>query len=191
MSRNVELLPDEYLARPVYRKRVGQWAVLALALSGLVCVFAYFQRKDIDRLKQEIVPLRQSVDELRKMGDRFAHLTGEFENATARQSVIDRLRKGTPEWSRVMEELSDATNGELWFLEVTLHEMDEDKEDGGVRGSQIRIQGVAPSNVEITQFMRRLSASKHFRELQLESSREPQSQDRNEKVEFGIGGIAL
>lgn len=191
MKRSVELLPDEYLARPVYRKRAGQWAVVALALTGIVCVFGYFQRKDIERLKQEIVPLRQSVDELRKMGDRFAHLTGEFEKATARQSMADRLRKETPEWSHVMKELSEATNGELWLLEVTLHEIEEVTEDDGAHGSQIHIQGAAPSNVEINQFLRRLSASKHFRGLQLEASHEPQSQGRNEKVEFGISGIAL
>lgn len=190
MKRSVELLPDEYLARPVYKKRIGQWSILTLALLGLVVVFGFFQRKDVVRLEREIGPLRQSVDELKGMGDRFALLTEELENATERQSVIDLLQK-TPEWSDLMRELSGATNGELWFLNVTIREMENDIEDDRVRNPRVQIEGVAPSNAEVSQFMRRLSASKHLRELQLESSHERQSQDGNVKVEFEISGIAL
>ena len=190
MTGNVELLPDNYLARPVYRRRIGQWAILTIALSGLVCLFGYLQPKDVVRLEQEIVLLRQGVHELEAMGNRFALLTEELEYAAARQGVADFLQI-TPEWSDLLKDLSDATNGDLWLEEVTIRESEGETDDDRVPSSHIEIQGVAPSNVEIGEFMRRLSASKHFQELQLESSHEPQSPDGSVKVEFEISGIAL
>lgn len=190
MKRSVELLPDEYLARPVYRKRIGQWVMITIALSGIACLFGYFQPRDVARLKQETVLLQQSVYELQGMGDRFALLAEELEIAAARQEVVNGLQK-TSEWSDLLRDLSDLTQGDLWFIEVNISEIDDDRDGGAARRSRIQIKGVAPSNVEINQFMRRLSASKHLRELQLESSHESQSPDGNVKVEFGIGGIAL
>ena len=190
MTRNVELLPDKYLARPAYKKRIGQWAILTIALSGLVCLFGYLQPKDVVRLEQEIVLLRQSVYELEALGDRFALLREELENAAARQDVVDLLQK-TPAWSDLLKDLSGATNGDVWFEEVTIHEFVDETDDDRAPHSRIQIKGVAPSNAQIGEFMRRLSASKHFQELQLESSHEPQSPDGSVKVEFEISGIAL
>lgn len=190
MSRRVELLPDEYLARPIYTKRIKQWMLITIALSGLVCFFAYFQRKDVARLEREIVPIRQSIAEFKGTGDRFALLAEELEIAAAQQSVADRLQK-TSDWSLLLKDLCDTTHGELWFVELSIHEKDSGTNDEDAGRSRIRIKGMAPSNAEISQFMRRLSVSKHFRELSLESSHEPRSQDGSVKVEFEISGIAL
>ena len=118
MTGNVELLPDNYLARPVYRRRIGQWAILTIALCGLVCLFGYLQPKDVVRLEQEIVLLQQGVYELEAMGNRFALLTEELEYAAARQGVADFLQI-TPEWSGRVEDLSEGTDGDLGVDRVT------------------------------------------------------------------------
>lgn len=186
MNRPVELLPDEYLARPVYRRRFRQWVLVTIALSSVVCLFAYARPSDSERLERELVPLRQRAEQLEGLGNRFALLKNELEDTVARQNVVDDLLDA-PEWSYLLNDLCKATNNELWIVELTLSDNDVD----GVRGSRLQIRGVAPSNAEISRFTSRLSASPHFRDIQLESSRESTTDEENVKVEFGISGIAL
>ena len=190
MNRDVELLPDEFFVRAMYKKRAVMWVLVSIALVGAVCLVAYLQAGMVTRLERENAPLRQSVDSLKGMGDQVASLAKGLEVTAGRQRALEDILK-KPEWSALIREVAQATDGELWLTELTIIELSSDESRGGAITSSIVMRGVAPSNLEVSRFMRRLSASGHLEELQLDSSHRPRSQDGSSKVEFGISGTAL
>lgn len=190
MNRDVELLPEEYFARGVYRKRIVLWALASIVLTAIVCGAAYLQAERVARLEEENVPLRQSVDTLKGLGDQVASLAKDLEVAAGRQRVVEGLLEKT-QWSALINEVAKATDGQLWLTEFRISEIVSYDSDEDANTSSIEMRGVAPSNLEVSQFMRRLSISGHLYQLQLNSSHAPRSQDGNSKVEFGISGVAL
>lgn len=157
----INLLPIKQLQAEVTRRRqitVGS-AVLATVLVLLLGVYLY-QSHQLSSLETELAGLRTELRVLNSKVKEVADLQVKIKESRGKQKIIDDLSRKKIGPVLVMASLSRATPTSLWLTDL--------KETGGT----VTMNGLAVDNETIADFMRSLSASKFFTNVELIESTE-------------------
>lgn len=157
----INLLPIKQLQAEVTRQRqitVGS-AVLGTVLVLLGGVYLY-QSHQLSSLETELAGLRTELRVLNSKVKEVADLQVKIKESRGKQKIIDDLNRKKIGPVLVMASLSRATPTSLWLTDL--------KETGGT----VTMNGLAVDNETIADFMRSLSASKFFTNVELVESTE-------------------
>lgn len=192
MKQSVNMMPDEYFATVIVRKRIAAWVAIAvLAVVGSMAL-SYPATVRAKHKLSVLEPLRQNVASMEKWGERIPSVTTSLRAARTQQQAVSELLN-EPFWNGLLADMAAATNGELCItqLDITKHVIDAGGKNKKTEIPVVTISGMAPGNAEVIQFMQRLSGSEHLKSLELEASR-ASSKGREEglTLEFTIQGVA-
>ena len=182
MSKQIDLLPDEYYLRQRVTQRILLWLAVAGAVTGAVILSSInFQRQAAKMEYGSLVPLRSSVASMGYWNDLLAPLAAELETTQQRQVVVNELLK-EPRWNGLFSDLAAAADDQLRItncrikkerLKPKTPEKNAKKKDPD---QEVKFQhtlflaGSAPSNFSIIRFMTKLSGSENLSNLVLEES---------------------
>lgn len=152
----INLLPVR--AAQKKEKLRGQLIVLALSVlvSGLVCAGAYThiemkisdERAEVNRMRDEISSLKKKIGEVGRFKKLQSELKGKLE-------VLDSLKQGRSGPAKYLDELNKIVPDKLWLTEF------EEK------GGNVSVKGVALNEKTVAEFMRGLTASDYFKDVDL------------------------
>lgn len=136
----------------------GQLIVLALSVivSGGICVGAYThiemkiadERAEVNRMRNEISSLKKKIGEVGRFKKLQSELKGKLE-------VLDSLKEGRSGPAKYLDELNNLIPEKLWLTEFA--------EINGV----VSVKGVALNEKRVAEFMRGLTVSKYFKNVDL------------------------
>jgi len=152
----INLLPVKQLQAEVTRRReliIGS-VVLGSALLFLLGVYLY-QSYQLTRMEKELAGLRTELQALNANVKEVADLQVKIKDLRGKQKIIDDLNKKKTGPVLVMASLSRATPARLWLTDL--------RESGG----SVTMNGLAPDNETVANFMRSLALSKHFANVEL------------------------
>jgi type IV pilus assembly protein PilN len=152
----VNLLPVKQIRAKVSRRRdlmIGGSALAAAAL--LMMAVHLYQTYQISTLQSEVAAIRAEIKALDVRVKEFGELQKKVKEFESKHQIIADLNRRKVGPVRVMESLAGATPGSLWLTEF--------KETGG----KLVIGGMAVDNQTVADFMKALSISHYFREVEL------------------------
>jgi len=130
--------------------------VLSLVVAALVCGGAYLhinmkidaERAEVSRKQDEINALKKKIGEVGRFKKLQAELRGKLE-------VLDKLKEGRSGPARYLDELNKVLPEKLWLTEFSEKE------------GSVMVKGVALSEKNVAEFMRNLTASQYFDQVDL------------------------
>ena len=152
----INLLPVKEIKAEVVRRRELAIGGVSLALTGVlvVGVYGYYWRQ-ASALEKEMDQLREELQVLNIKAQQVAELQRKIKEFTAKNKVIDGIKRKKSGPVRVMESLAAATPSTLWLTEF--------KELGG----NLTITGVAVDNQTIAEFLKALASHAYFNNPEL------------------------
>ncbi|MFQ5541406.1 MAG: PilN domain-containing protein [Candidatus Binatia bacterium] len=152
----INLLPTREQEAEVGRR---QELVIAGMAIGLTVIFlgAVFlnQSSRLSSLEDQLVQLKSEIKIINTKAKGVADLKNNIKTFNERLKIIDELSKKKTGPVRVMESLSSATPARLWLTEF--------KESGG----SLSLNGLAIDNHTIAEFLKALSSSPYFQNVEL------------------------
>lgn len=152
----VNLLPVKELKAEFGRRRDLMIGGVALGITALVMLTVYlYQSYEMSVLNGQLTGLRGEIQVLNAKVNQVGNLQKKIKEFTSKNKIITDLEKKKIGPVRVMESLSMATPASLWLTEL--------KETEG----KLVINGLAVDNQTIADFMKALSASSYFKDVEL------------------------
>ena len=152
----INLLPIKQLQAEVTRRReiiVGS-AVLGGALLLLIGAHVY-QSYQLTGLEEELSGLRAELQALNAKVKEVSDLQVKIKDLRGKQKIIEDLNNKKSGPVLVMASLSQATPASLWLTDL--------RESGG----NITMNGLATDNETVANFLRSLTASTYFTDIEL------------------------
>jgi type IV pilus assembly protein PilN len=152
----INLLPIKQLQAEVTRRReiiIGS-VVLGSVLLLLVGAHLY-QSWHLSNLEKELTDLRAELQALNAKVKEVSDLQVKIKDLRGKQKIIEDLNNKKSGPVLVMASLSQATPASLWLTEL--------RESGG----SITMVGLATDNETVANFLRSLTASKYFADIEL------------------------
>ena len=152
----INLLPVRALKAEVARRQELTIGVMCIVLTSIVIVaFHIIQSSSLSSHEKELAGLQNEIKTLNTNAKGVTNLKKEIGVLKQKLKVIDVLGKKRTGPARVMESLSSAMPPRLWLTEF--------KESGG----NLSISGMAVDNQTIAGFLKALSASPYFENVEL------------------------
>jgi len=152
----INLLPVKELEAESVRRRE---LIIGGTISGiailLLCGVYLFQWREHSRLQNELTGLRNEIQALNVKVKEVGDLQNKIKDLRGKNKIFEDLSKKRVGPVRVLESLSVATPTSLWLTEL--------RENGG----NLVINGLAMDNQIIAEFMRALTNSKYFANVDL------------------------
>ena len=191
MNSRVDLMPEEYYATRIVRRKAIKWlSVMVFALGGVV-VFIAFLRLQAANLSNKVLPLREMVANTQELGEQVAPLANKLNAALKRQEVVHEL-VAEPAWNGLMHDIAASMESGLWLTQCNVATEKRNKDKDGKETEEVHrlnINGQAQSNEEIIRFMKQLSSSVHLSALELQESSISRRSERAQTIQFGLRGI--
>lgn len=152
----INLLPIKQLQAETTRRReiiIGS-VVLGVAVLLLAGLHIY-QVYHLNGLEKELAGLRAELQILNSRVKEVSDLQVKIKDLRGKQKIIEELANKKSGPVLVMASLSQATPASLWLTDL--------RETGG----NIVMNGLAADNETVAQFLRSLTASKHFTHIEL------------------------
>jgi type IV pilus assembly protein PilN len=152
----INLLPVKELEAESVRRRelIIGGTVFGIAIL-LLCGVYLFQWREHSRLQNELTGLRNEIQALNVKVKEVGDLQNKIKDLRGKNKIFEDLSKKRVGPVRVLESLSVATPTSLWLTEL--------RENGG----NLVINGLAMDNQIIAEFMRALTNSKYFANVDL------------------------
>ncbi|NIO06761.1 MAG: hypothetical protein GTO40_01765 [Deltaproteobacteria bacterium] len=152
----INLLPVRELKAEVARRQELTIGVMCFVLLGIVMgAFHIIQSSRLSANEKELASLQQEIKTLNSRAKGVTNLKKNIGILKQKLKVIDELGKRKTGPAKVMESLSDAMPPRLWLTEF--------KESGG----NLSISGMAVDNQTIAGFLKALSSSPYFQNVEL------------------------
>lgn len=152
----INLMPRAEARRQAARQRDKQVATLiAIGLGAILLVTEFFTRRDARNVQAEAERYQAELTELTKRHMEATLLDKRRAELKAKLATIDVLERQRRGPAHVLDDLSGSTPEKLWLTEV--------RESGG----GLTLIGKGLDNQTIAQFMRKLSASHYFENVDL------------------------
>jgi len=184
---SVNLLPDESINRNLRRVKGMRWMAVGLAAVMLVVVYSLFIRRNLTGVQRQLDPLEMQLVEKQQLIEKIGELETKLERAVEKQNTVQELLD-EPAWPHVLSELASAASDNAWFDSMRFAK-------GKVRGDgeelvevQFSVQGHAPSNFELANFIARLRNSPYFNDVEFEYSQMKKLDKGTPVIEFEIQG---
>jgi type IV pilus assembly protein PilN len=163
----INLLSAREIKAEIGRRQDLTLAALALgATLGLILLVFLYQMFRTTTLSRQLSGLRQEIAAMDAQAKEVTELQKKVSELRQKVNVIDDLRKKKVGPVRVMESLSGATPARLWLTEF--------KENSG----NLSLNGMAVDNQTVADFLKALSGSAYFKDVELVES----SQSEQEKL---------
>jgi Tfp pilus assembly protein PilN len=146
--------------------------VLSLGVMAWLFLGIGAEREELDVALTEA---RQDSVRFADVIQRTNQLTARRDSIAERVAIIQEIDAGRYVWPHLLDEVALALPEYTWLRDLTQIQADP---------LQVRIGGRAGSNFAITNFMRRLEASRFLREVTLERSEQIQSEADQEDIVY-------
>lgn len=152
----INLLPVKQLQAEVTRRRELLSGAVALGLVTVLLAGAYWYRSSqLKHLEGELANLRAEIQALNAKVKEVGELQVKIKDLRGKQRVIDDLKKKQTGPVLVLASLSHAAPNALWLTDL--------RETNG----SVSMNGLAVDNETVANFMRALTLSKHFGNVDL------------------------
>ena len=148
----------------VARRQVMVFGLIFLLVAGGVGYYWQIQSGQISALNEEIANLNRQLGPLKKQVEKVKKFEARKTELEAKVKVIDDLEMNRSGPSKVLYEISLNLPDQVWLTQLS--EVARDAQGG------MMLEGFAFSNVDITEFMKQLEASKVFTAIDLLESKE-------------------
>jgi type IV pilus assembly protein PilN len=162
----INLIPQEEIQRSAGRRQQVAVGLLAAAATVVLLVVAHgWQQVSSLAAGRERGRLERQLTELKGPYEQVVQMEREKQELQEKLSVIRELEAKKFGPVRMLADLSDATPDKLWLT------------DFSEKGGSIRLAGLGVDEQTVADFMRRLSTSPYFRNVDLEETSEPKAGD--------------
>jgi type IV pilus assembly protein PilN len=152
----INLLPTREQEAEVGRRQELVIAGVSLALTVIVLGAVFLnQASQVSGLEDQLGQLTSEITAINAKAKGVAELKNKIKTIRERLRIIDELSKKKTGPVRVMESLSSSTPKRLWLTEF--------KESGGA----VTLSGLAIDNQTIAEFLKALSSSPYFQNVEL------------------------
>ena len=152
----INLLPVKALQAEVTRRReIVIGAVVLGAVLALLIGTHIYQTLELSGLQSELASLRADLQALNVKIKEVGDLQNKIKDLRSKNKIIENLNKKKSGPVLVMENLSSATPNSLWLTDL--------RESGG----NVTMNGLAVDNQTIADFMKAITLSKHFNNVEL------------------------
>jgi type IV pilus assembly protein PilN len=152
----LNLLPVRELNAETNRRRELIVAGISLAVTTVILLGAYvYQSVQLSNLSNELPTIRKEVEVLNSKIKELGNLEAKIKELRSKHKVIEDLRAQKIGPALVMDSLAAAIPSSLWLIEI--------KQSGG----GLVINGLATDNQSVAEFIRSLSRSGHFKDVEL------------------------
>jgi type IV pilus assembly protein PilN len=152
----LNLLPVRQLNAESDRRRDLTVAGISLAVTALILLGIYlYQSAQLSQLAIELPSIRKEVEVLNGKVKELGNLEAKIKELRSKHKVIEDLRGQKMGPTLVMDSLAAAIPSSLWLIEL--------KQNGG----SLIINGLAMDNQSVAEFIKSLSRSGHFRNVEL------------------------
>ena len=152
----LNLLPVRELNAETSRRRELMVAAISLAVTTIILLGAYvYQTMQLSNLSNELPTLRKEVEVLNSKIKQIGDLEAKIKELRSKHKVIEDLRAQKIGPALVMDSLAAAIPSSLWLIEIKQ------------TGAGLVINGLATDNQSVAEFIRSLSRSGHFKDVEL------------------------
>jgi type IV pilus assembly protein PilN len=152
----LNLLPVRELNAESTRRRELIVAGISLAVTTVILLGAYvYQSVQLSNLSSELPTLRKEIEVLNSKIKELGNLEAKIKELTSKHKVIEDLRTQKIGPALVMDSLAAAIPSSLWLMEIKQI------------GAGLVINGLATDNQSVAEFIRSLSRSGHFKDVEL------------------------
>jgi type IV pilus assembly protein PilN len=152
----LNLLPVRELNAESNRRRELTVTGVSLAAVTLILLGVYFYKSaQLSSLSNELPAIRKEVEVLNGKIKELGELEAKIKELRSKHKVIEDLRGQKTGPILVMDSLAAAIPSSLWLIEL--------KQSGG----NLMINGLATDNQSVAEFIRSLSRSGHFKDVEL------------------------
>jgi type IV pilus assembly protein PilN len=152
----INLLPVRELNAESNRRRELIVTGVSLAATTLILAGIYlYQSMQLSNLANELPAIRKEVEVLNGKVKELGNLEAKIKELKSKHKVIEDLRGQKMGPTLVMDSLAAAIPSSLWLVEL--------KQSGG----SLIINGLAMDNQSVAEFIRSLSRSGHFKDVEL------------------------
>ncbi len=189
MSHCIDLMPEEYQTARAATKRLYTRLCAGIVVLIVLLLLAASLHEKARLLQAKVIPLRDRVASMRVWEAQLPAARQRLEYALKQQSTTNMLCH-EPFWSGLLSDLAMASgkNVRVTQLSVTRDASDIDADGKGIDQFNMFIAGEAASRSDFIEFMSRLGASEHVREIALEVSRNVESELNYGMMEFSLRG---
>lgn len=152
----LNLLPVRELNAESDRRRELIVTGVSLAATTLILAGIYlYQSAQLSNLANELPAIRKEVEVLNGKVKELGNLEAKIKELKSKHKVIEDLRGQKMGPTLVMDSLAASIPSSLWLIEL--------KQNGG----SLIINGLAMDNQAVAEFIRSLSRSGHFKDVEL------------------------
>jgi type IV pilus assembly protein PilN len=152
----LNLLPVRELNAESNRRKEVTVAGVSLAATTLILVGVYlYQSAQLSNLSNELPAIRKEVEVLNGKVKELGNLEAKIKELRSKHKVIEDLRAQKIGPTLVMDSLAAAIPSSLWLIELKQS------------GASLIINGLAMDNQSVAEFIRSLSRSGHFKDVEL------------------------
>lgn len=152
----LNLLPVRELNAESDRRRDLAVAGVTLAATTLMLIAVYlYQSAQLSNLANELPAIRKEVEVLNGKVKELGNLEAKIKELRSKHKVIEDLRGQKMGPTLVMDSLAAAVPSSVWLVEL--------KQSGG----SLTINGLAMDNQTVAEFIKSLSQSGHFKNVEL------------------------
>lgn len=152
----VNLLPVRELNAESNRRKELAIAGVSLATTAVILVALYLsQTAQLSNLSQELPAIRKEIEILNGRIKELGNLEAKIKELSSKHKVIEDLRAQKVGPVRFLDTLAGAIPSSLWLVEIKQS------------GESLIINGLATDNQSVAEFMRSLSRSAHFKNVEL------------------------
>ncbi len=167
----INLLP----VRASKKRELGRQQLILLAvilIAAVVGNYFWYQQRDneLQKAQQRIASTQAQITLLEKTIGEVKSITQEKKALEDKLKILDKLKRGRTGPVKMMDELAMLIPTKVWLKDFT-------EQNGGVA-----FVGAAASYDDMAIFIKRLKASKHFKDVSLKHSQ----QTNETTVEFNI-----
>ena len=167
----INLIPQEEIQRSAGRRQQVAVGLLAAGATVVLLVVAHgWQQVSSLAANRERGRLERQLAELKGPYEQVVQMEREKQELQEKLSVIRELEAKKFGPVRMLADLSDATPDKLWLT------------DFSEKGGSIRLAGLGVDEQTVADFMRRLSTSPYFRNVDLEETSEPKGNGKGEAL---------
>lgn len=152
----LNLLPVRELYAETSRRRELMVTGISLAVTTIILLGAYvYQWMRLSNLSNELPTVRKEVEVLNSKIKQLGDLEAKIKELRSKHKVIEDLRAQKIGPALVMDSLAAAIPSSLWLIEIKQ------------TGAGLVINGLATDNQSVAEFIRSLSRSGHFKDVDL------------------------
>jgi type IV pilus assembly protein PilN len=152
----LNLLPVRELNAESNRRKEVTVAGVSLAATTLILVGVYlYQSAQLSNLSNELPAIRKEVEVLNGKVKELGNLEAKIKELKSKHKVIEDLRGQKTGPTLIMDSLAAAIPSSLWLIELKQS------------GASLIINGLAMDNQSVAEFIRSLSRSGHFKDVEL------------------------